>query len=407
MVNASRTISVLIVEDSPLDVELMLSELRRANLGAIRHKTVADPDALQRALEEEHWDIVLSDFNMPRFDAFDAIERVHRAKRDIPFIIVTGSLDEETAVESLKRGADNYILKENLKRLGPAVDQALRMFAEKTRRRQLEQLLIRSQKKEVVGQFASGIAHDISNVMLVIRGWLDLVEHGKAEHNEALRGIRSAVDQGLGTTRSLLTFSRETNADQEEVDLRQVMQTGIDMVRQLIPAKIELVTVFPEDPFYVLGNESQLRQVLINLVVNARDAMPQGGRIEVRLSQRDGGPVVGIPGKAVERQDDRLAVLSIRDEGVGMSSLTLSRAFDPYFTTKPKEEGTGLGLAIVENLIDQHGGTIQIESKPGIGTRIEVALPLIGEGQDPPLPPEDLPQARAGLAPQRDVLGRR
>lgn len=384
----------------------MLSELRRANLGVIRHRIVADPDALERALEEEHWDIVLSDFNMPRFDAFDAIDRVHRAKQEIPFIIVTGSLDEETAVESLKRGADNYILKENLKRLGPAVDQALRMFAEKTRRRQLEQLLIRSQKKEVVGQFASGIAHDISNVMLVIRGWLDLVEHGKAEHKEALRGIRSAVDQGLGTTRSLLTFSRETNADQEEVDLRQVMQTGIDMVRQLIPGKIELVTVFPDAPFYVLGNESQLRQVLINLVVNARDAMPQGGTIEVRLSERDGAPVVGVPGQAGGRAGSRFAVLTISDQGVGMSSLTLSKAFDPYFTTKPKEEGTGLGLAIVENLIDQHGGTIHIDSKPGVGTRIEVALPLIGQEQDQAFASDKLPQVRAGMTRPDRVLGR-
>ncbi len=240
-------------------------------------------------------------------------------------------------------------------------DVTARLRAERERA-ELEARLHQTQRLETVGQLAGGVAHDFNNLLSVIEGYADYVDGEVADRPGAVAGIaeiRRAADRAASLTRQLLTFGRRDVAHPERVDLRSVVRDVRGLLGRTLDEQVELKLELPDEPACVEIDVHQFEQVLLNLSVNARDAMPDGGRLTLALRHRDDGCVE----------------LTAADSGTGMTDEVRARAFDPFFTTKPSGQGTGLGLATVYGIVSQAGGEVRLESEPEKGTRVVVELP--------------------------------
>jgi len=240
---------------------------------------------------------------------------------------------------------------------------------------ELQDRLRHSQKMDAVGRLAGGIAHDFNNILTAILGHADLVLMQLPAGDEARRHVemmRDSASRAADLTQQLLAFSRRQVRDPRQLDPARVVTGVVPMLRRLIGENIELVTRLPPEPWPVVADRSQLEQVLVNLAVNARDAMPTGGRLELRV-----GTLAGTDGA-----EDRVELV-VADTGVGMDRDTVARIFEPFFTTKERGRGTGLGLATVYGIVDGSGGTIEVESRPGAGSTFRILLPrATGEPAD-------------------------
>ncbi|KPK61450.1 MAG: hypothetical protein AMK73_07925 [Planctomycetes bacterium SM23_32] len=251
-----------------------------------------------------------------------------------------------------------------------------------TEQRQLEAQLRRAAKLEAVGQLAGGIAHDFNNLLTAILGYVDLnlpdLEEG-SQLRQDLMQVRAAARRASDLTRQLLTFGRQQPAVREVVDLNETVRDVCKMLGHLIEENVELQVVTCEEPLKVKADPAQIGQVLMNLAVNARDAMPDGGVLAVRTS-------------AVVKEEDptdtqtgfgpgAYALLTVRDTGTGMPYDVQERIYDPFFTTKGVGQGTGLGLSTVYGVVEQSGGYIECISEPGAGTTFEIHLPLVEAGE--------------------------
>jgi two-component system cell cycle sensor histidine kinase/response regulator CckA len=257
------------------------------------------------------------------------------------------------------------------------LQQVLVMFEDASEQLNLERQLRQAQKMEAVGRLAGGIAHDFNNVLTVIMGHAALLSRDLPP-GPALSGlseIQSAAALAAGLTHQLLTFSRKEAKRVREVNLSELVTRTTRMLRRVIGEDIELAVSVEQGPCLVGGNPTQFEQVLVNLAVNARDAMPRGGRLSIELSRvllnaREAAVRALAPGA--------YARLRVSDTGCGMDEATRCRIFEPFFTTKDVGKGTGLGLSMVYAAIQQDHGNITVESEPGRGARFEIHLPLMG-----------------------------
>jgi len=249
------------------------------------------------------------------------------------------------------------------------ITDQVRAEAEKAR---LQEQLHQAQKMEAVGQLAGGMAHDFNNLLTIVLGHLQLAQSMiEPDHpaQEALAAIERAAAQGAEATRSLLTFSRKYQGRMKPVDLAELVRQTTALLDRMLPNSIELrLEPFATEPVWVQADATQMQQVLINLALNARDAMPEGGLLQISLTPDDSSPGNGEPGHHFAR-------LTVRDSGSGMPPDIATRVFEPFFTTKPRGQGTGLGLAIVHGIVQCHGGRIDLTSTPGTGTTLTIQLP--------------------------------
>jgi PAS domain S-box-containing protein len=489
-------VRILILEDDAADAELIELELRKSGRDYTTRRAATGPE-FEQALHEFRPDLILSDHRLPTFSGTAALGLARGHAPRSPFILVTGSLDEETAVEYMKAGAADYILKDRLVRLGPAVasalerkrveqaarereeyfkalieqamdiiivldvdgaihyaspsafrvlgvaredfvgrsllhlvhpedaDATLRVFAEGlatktdgrpfelrlrcqdgtyrvfeavsryllddpvvrgvvinawdvTERQSLERQLVQAQKMEAVGRLAGGVAHDFNNILTAILGYSGLLLEGLPTLSPLrpdLEEIRKAAERAAGLTRQLLAFSRNQALELRVLDVNALVADMDKLLRRLLGEDIDIVTKLDSGVGPIRGDSGQLEQVVVNLAVNSRDAMPAGGRltIETRNIELDDAyarahaPVK--PGPYV--------MLAVSDTGEGMTPEVLSHVFEPFFTTKPPGKGTGLGLATVYGIVTQSGGYVWCYSEPGQGTTIKVYLPRI------------------------------
>jgi signal transduction histidine kinase len=376
-----RRLRLLLVEDLPADAELMLAELHRGGLDADVER-VDREDAYLAALNRS-LDIVLSDFNVPGFGALRALQLLKERAPEVPFIVVSGSIGEETAVELLRNGASDYLLKDRMGRLPQAVRRAIDQRRLEREKRQLEEQFRQAQKMEAIGQLAGGVAHDFNNLLTVIQGYVELLEERLVDDSRSrtfLGELRHASVSAASLTRQLLAFSRRQILEPRVLDLSEAVRSVEPIVRRLIGEHITVHVHTSEERLRILADGGQIEQIILNLAVNARDAMPDGGRLDIRIA-RDA--------------EHHQAVLEVADTGVGMDDKTQSRIFEPFFTTKGVGRGTGLGLATVYGIVEQSGGRIEVLSAPGRGTTFTLRFPE-AEGAETPSHDQSAPVTLCG-----------
>ncbi len=511
-----ETLRLLQVEDSVSDAALIVRLLEKGGYD-VRYERVEDAGEMRAALEREAWDVILADHQMTQFDAPGALRILHEVGQDIPFIIVSGSIGEELAVAMMKSGAHDYVNKDNLSRLVPAVAREIReartrrersraerelrdsqerlalaieatqlgtfdfsprtgmlicsglarrhfglqpdaevsydiflrglhpddrertdaiiqdllrpgsnghyateyrtigiedrvtrwisswgrvffdpqgrparfvgVTLDVTEHRKLEDQFRQAQKLESIGRLAGGVAHDFNNLLTVINGYSDIML-GQLEEENPLHlyagEIRKAGERASELTRQLLAFSRKQVIELKALNLNQLVSGSRDMIARLIGEDVELVTRLEPDLGNVFADGGQLHQVLMNLVVNARDAMPEGGRLTIQTANAESGR--DLPDARV----GDYVLLVVADTGVGMDEDTRKRVFEPFFTTKREGVGTGLGLATVYGIVEQCGGWIELTTAPGKGARFTIGLPRTAASSSHDDPPEEL-----------------
>jgi PAS domain S-box-containing protein len=276
-------------------------------------------------------------------------------------------------------------------------EEVLELIAEDiTERRQLEEQLRQSQKMDAVGRLAGGVAHDFNNLLMVINGYtevlLEQLEKGSPMHHK-VQSIQQAADRAATLTRQLLAFSRKQLLELKVVDVNTVIGDMERLLRPLIGENIELVTRLSTETGHTRADAGQLEQVIMNLVVNAKDAMPEGGKLTVQSSD------VTVRHSFSEHrfiQPGRYAVISVADTGHGMDKETQSRIFEPFFTTKEKGKGTGLGLSTVYGIVKQSNGYVFAQSEPGAGTTFYVYLPRVEDAAEELSPAQSQPNEAGG-----------
>ncbi|HKQ61958.1 MAG TPA: response regulator [Candidatus Polarisedimenticolaceae bacterium] len=503
---SSTPLVIVHLEDEPNDAELVHAALADLDV-ALDVRVVNNREAFVAALERGGIDLILSDFSLPGFDGVSAFELARQLVPDVPFVFVSGTLGEDAAIDSLRNGATDYVLKNRLSRLAPAARRALGEAAEVHRRRraeealhneqqflqslvesleagilacdsrgrvtlmnraaremhglpdgplpsgwedrhllchadgrtplaadeaplarvlrgerlhnfeisivgtegapravlasgqpiidarerrlgavvalhdvtevkQLEAQLRQAQKMEAVGQLAGGVAHDFNNLLSVIIGSCELaVAHVAPDDplRQRTDQIRRASERAATLTRQLLAFSRKQVVQPKVLDLNALLAEMHKMLERVIGEDIELITIEGRDLGRIKADAGQVEQVVMNLVVNARDAMPRGGRLiletkEVQLGEAEQRRHPDVqPGPHV--------MLAVTDNGCGMDAPTQTRIFEPFFTTKELGKGTGLGLATVYGIVRQSGGTVVVESEVGRGTTFRIFFP--------------------------------
>jgi two-component system, cell cycle sensor histidine kinase and response regulator CckA len=373
---ALTSLDILIVEDSADDATLLLAELKSA--GFDPHWKQVETEANYLANLRPQLDIIFSDFSLPQFSTIRALALLQERKLDIPFVIVSGTIGEERAVESMKAGATDYVLKDSIHRLGPVVRRALREAKERAENKRLEAQFIEAQKMEVVGHLASGVAHDFNNILGVVIGYGDLMMLGLDAENPLRKyaeEIRHAAERAVGLTRQLLLFSRKQSLQLVVLDLNEVIKGMDKMLRRLTDENIQMVINPGEQIGHVKADSGQVGQVLMNLVVNARDAMPNGGKLTIQTRN------VTLGGTATRAHADAISgeyvLLSVVDTGMGMTDEVKAHLFEAFFTTKPAGKGTGLGLMTCRTILKQCGGYINVQSELGKGSTFEIFFPRI------------------------------
>lgn len=373
-----KPLRVLLIEDTEDDAALILRQLRLGGYDP-QHRRVETADELRDALDAQPWDVVLCDYSLPELDAPVAFRILHDEKGlDTPFIIVSGTIGEECAVECIRFGAHDFILKDRLARLPRAVareltEAAARAEQEQTREQlaRAERALLRSEKLRGLGQMAAGIAHDLKNILTPLSFRLQML--GRQLKREALheaqeniaemhRTIRTGV-QSIDRIRSFSRQSPETPA--EIVDLNLVTHEALALTGPRIASSggtpCEIHTELGETVL-IRGHAAELTSALMNLLTNSVDALSAGGNITIRTRMQAG-----------------YAQLQVTDDGPGMGAEVEKHLFEPFFTTKG-DAGTGLGLAMVYATVLRHSGTISVCTAPGQGATFTLSFPSLPQG---------------------------
>lgn len=363
-------IRVLLLEDVEADAELIQQELKRAP-GAFVFQRVLTKDDLLKALDAFSPHLVLSDYVLESFEGLSALQLVREKTPDLPFIFVSWEIHEDSVIEAIKKGATDYVFKEQISRLTLSVFRALREAQEREELKKAQQRAIEQERLGALGKMASGIAHDFSNALTPVLGYTELL----ISHPEKLKDTKKlahyvnmmnlAAKDAVNLVNQLREFYRKREKIEKltPVDVSRVVEQTVLLTEprwkgQALAgdATIHIETDLKKVPL-IAANDSALRDALTNLIFNAVDAMPSGGTITLRTRPEADG-----------------VLIEVSDTGEGMPEEVRRHCFEPFFSTKGKS-GTGMGLAMVYGVVRRHEGTIEVKSEPGKGTTFLMRLP--------------------------------
>ncbi len=381
----AETIRVLIIEDSDDDAVLISDELRRGGFDPVYTRVETAP-ALETALASGEYDVVLSDYSLPAFSAIDALEIVKRSGVDVPFIVVSGSVREDFIIEAMRNGARDCVMKENLTRLPLAVSREIEESGERRRRRGFDEQMRHTQRLESVGLLAGGIAHDFNNLLTGVLGNATLVLETLPEsspHRAPLERVVKAAEQAAHLTRQLLAYAGKGRFVIEPLNMSDIVRDILPLLHVSVPRHIDLRLSLHEPLPRIRADRGQMQQLIMNLVINAAEAM----------EDRSGIIMISTGVEALTEDDLARArirdqakpgsyvCLEVRDNGTGMDEETCAKIFDPFFTTK--FTGRGLGLSAVMGIVRGHGGALQVNTKPGVGSTFTVHFPMADQQSAP------------------------
>jgi two-component system, cell cycle sensor histidine kinase and response regulator CckA len=370
-----ESIDILHLEDSNADADLVARTVKRDGLRC-QITRVSDRSQFEAQVAGRPFDLILSDHGIPGYDGFAALRFAQQTQPSTPVIMLSGSLDDAQAVESLKCGATDYILKQKPARLVSAIRRALQEVKDREEKKKLEAAFLRSQRMDTIGALAGGIAHDLNNALAPILMSAELMKSAVDEKTREsfLEIISASAQRATGMVRQILGFARGRDGT-AWIPVGHIIGELGKIVRDTFPKSIS-ISLKPggKTLWQIRGDATELHQVLLNLCVNARDAMPHGGKItvsaeNVKLDQETAIQVRASAGPHV--------VLSVEDTGTGIPAEVMPRIFEPFFTTKLPESGTGLGLSTVATIVKHFGGSIHVETELGKGTTFKIYLPAI------------------------------
>ena len=391
---AGGALRILILEDQPSDAELEQRLLRRAGLD-FTAVVVDTEEAFLRQLEAFCPQVILSDYSLPGFSGEEALKLVRERYPQVPFVFLSGALGEEAAVELIRRGATDYVLKDRPARLASVVRRAVDEAEQRAERARLEARLQQARRMESLGRLAGGVAHDFNNLLGIVLNYMsfigvELAKEPSQIHWRAVRDdiaeVETAVQRAVDLTRQLLTFGRGEVLRPCVLNINDVIADAGHLLVRALGDHVELATVLAGDLGPVFADRGQIEQVLVNLAVNARDAMPAGGRLTIETASTEldeahaAGPV-NLPAGSYVR-------VMVSDTGTGIPKEVIDRVFEPFFTTKPQGAGIGLGLATIYGIITRANGAVRIDSEPGQGTSVTVLLPVTDHAAGPAREPD-------------------
>jgi len=378
---------VLVVEDNPGDARLLREMLAE---GDAHDTDVTFVDCLvdaEACLAKRPFDVMLLDLGLPDSQGLAAVQRARAAAPRVPLVVLTGLDDESLARQALHHGAQDYLVKGQVDARGllRSIRYAIERRILEDARNAAENQLLQAQKLESIGRLAGGIAHDFNNMLFAIHGYAELLIQDLASDDperldpERLRpsvtAISQAADRAATLTAQLLAFSRQQMVSVKVLDINAAVTTIEPMLQQLIGENVELVLKLDRAAGNIRGDVGQLGQIVVNLVVNARDAMPHGGSVTIETAN-----VAFEEPYATEHLNlapGPYVLLAVSDTGIGMDRATRDHIFEPFFTTKDVGKGTGLGLATTWGIVQQAGGHIWVYSEPGHGSAFKLYFPRV------------------------------
>ena len=385
-----KKIKVLFIEDNPDDVELELYELRKGGF-EVRHQVARNRQQFLASLENLDADIVIADYSLPDLTGIEAIHILQEGKIKLPVILITGMGNEQVAVDSLREGAIDYILKKNIAGFAARVSRALDIWADRqaiatveAEKKKLQQQLFQSQKMESVGRLAGGIAHDFNNLLTGIMGYASLSLKALPEGTPVSKNIQTIIDvskRASHLVKQLLLFSRKIPLEFKRLDVNRLIEENVGFIKRMVEETVDIRLDLTADLPMLKTDRGQMTQVFMNFAINARDAMQGKGVITIKTERitSDSELVANNPAPGVSEY----IVISVSDTGCGIDKEDLLKIFDPFFTTKEVGKGTGLGLAIVYSIVTGHGGWVDVQSVKGEGSTFRVFLPVVAdEGKD-------------------------
>jgi signal transduction histidine kinase len=393
-----RSGRVLIVDDQPSNILLLERTLQQAGFAKVRSTT--DSQAVLPIFTEFQPDILLLDLHMPGLNGFEVMEQLNGivgSENYLPILVLTADMSAPMKQRALTCGAKDFLTKpldlmEVVLRIKNLLETRFLHLQLQEHNRSLEETvrertkevqeqatqLQHAQRMEGIGMLAGGVAHDFNNLLTIISGYSEMVI-GRMKPDDPSRAmiqqIFKAGERATTLTRQLLAFSRKQILQVQILDLNSLIADAEKMLSRLIGENVKIVTESDPTLGHVKADAGQIEQILLNLCVNARDAMPKGGRITIvtRNVELDDGYAREHP----YVKPGRFVLLDVRDTGAGMDEATKARLFEPFFTTKELGKGTGLGLATVYGIVKQSGGSIECDSEIGRGTRFQIYLPRV------------------------------
>ncbi|HTA89680.1 MAG TPA: ATP-binding protein, partial [Polyangiaceae bacterium] len=373
------TVRVLLVEDDEDDFLLTGKLLRKNERTAFDVKWVISSAAALQELKDPY-DVCLVDYRLGAETGLVFIERAIAQGFTGPLILLTGRGDHDIDVEAMKAGAADYLVKDEMtaQLLERVIRHAIERKLTQSALGRSEEQLRQAQKLEAMGSLAGGVAHDFNNLLSIVLSYSELCAEGLQAGDQMREDLQQITEAGLraaGLTRQLLAFSHQQVLEPVVLDLNGVLGKMEQMLRRLIGEDVEFVCHVSPDLRRIKADPGQVEQVIMNLVVNARDAMPRGGKLTITTSDITLDDAYASQHVAVKAGAHVL--LTVSDTGTGMDRATLARIFEPFFTTKEVGKGTGLGLATVFGIVRQSGGSICVDSELGEGTSFKVYFPMV------------------------------